>query len=32
MLDFIFVIVTVAYFAGNVLCAIGFDRLMGGKK
>jgi hypothetical protein len=32
MLDVIFVAVTVAYFAGNVLCAIGFDRLMGGNR
>jgi hypothetical protein len=32
MLDVIFILVTIGYFAGNVLVAIGFDRLMGGRR
>jgi hypothetical protein len=32
MLDILVVAMTVAYFAGNVLCAIAFDRLKGGNK
>jgi hypothetical protein len=32
MLDLIFVLVTVAYFAVNVAFALGCDRLMGGKR
>jgi hypothetical protein len=32
MLDIIFVIATIAYFAVNALAAIGFDRLMGGSR
>jgi hypothetical protein len=31
MLDLVFIIVTIAYFAGNVAVAYGFDRLMGRK-
>ncbi len=32
MLDLLFVVLTIVYFGVNVLCAIGFERLMRGKR
>jgi len=32
VLDVIFIVATLTYFGLNVLCAVGFDRLMGGKR
>jgi hypothetical protein len=31
MFDVLAVVMTLAFFAANVACAIGFDRLMGGR-